>query len=111
MNAVRGLHTLHQTVLEDAKLTPDGTAHLESPEVPTWIAETSGHDIVGEMVEALGELEDKQREKMAQLFVLICEKGDEISQRRSLELIDLLRSTLTDYCIAQAQVFVEREIG
>lgn len=111
MNAVRGWHTLHQTVLADAKLTPDGRAHLEPHEVPTWIAETSGHDIVGELIEAIGDVEGKPRERLCHLLSIMCEHGDGIPMCRAMEIIDVLRSTLTDYCIAQAQRFVEREIG
>jgi len=102
-------NSLHSTVLEDARLA-NGNAHLEAPEVPKWIAEGARLDIAGELCEALSDLEDKPREKFNALLADLCQHGEDIPQRKAMEMLDMLRSTLTDHCVAQAQDFVEREL-
>lgn len=109
MSAVPRWTTLRHTVLEDARLGT-GEAHLESPEVPRWIAETDDHDIAGTLCEALSDVEGKERGKLCALLDLLCEGGDEIAQRKAIDLLDMLRVILTDHCVREAQKMVDQEL-
>lgn len=106
MSALPKWSSIRQQVLDDARYGT-GEAHLESPEVPQWITETGDHDIIGTLAEALTDVEGKRHEQMASLLTLLCQNGDELSQRKCVELLDLLRATLTDHCIADAQRMVD----
>lgn len=110
MSAIPKFRSLRQTVLDDARYA-NKQAHLESPEVPQWIAECDDHDIAGALSEALSDIEGKQRDRLCALIAQLCEHGEDIPRRHETELVDLLRSTLTDYCVGQAQRFVDRELG
>lgn len=104
-------HSIRQQVLDDARYA-NGNAHLESPEVPRWIEETGDHDIVGQMAAAISNCDEGPRyENLKKLFTQLCQDGDEISQRRAVDLLDLLRSLLTDECVRQAQEYVDAELG
>lgn len=109
MSAAPRWASLRYTVLEDARLGT-GEAHLESPEVPRWITEAGDHDIAGALCEALSGIEGKDRGKLCALLDLLCEKGDEIAQRKSIDLLDIIRVVLTDYCVKQAQKMVDLEL-
>lgn len=109
MSAVRDRRSIRATVLEDARYG-NGEAHLEPPEVVRWIEEANDHDIAGALSEALSDVEDKPRERLNALLVLLCQQGDEISQRKATDLLDTLRGALTDYCVKQAQKMVDEEL-
>lgn len=110
MNAVAPFRSLRQQVIDDARYA-NGIAHLEAPEVPLWIEEMDDHDIVGALSEALSDEEGKRHARLCALLAELCTSGEDIPRRHETELVDLLRATLTDYCIAQAQRYVDRELG
>lgn len=110
MAAVPAWRSIRRQVVDDA-MYANGQAHLESPEVPQWIEEADSNDIAGELSEALSDLEGKERARVCALLSDLCKQGDDIAQRRAVELLDLLRSTLTDHCIRQAQQFVDGELA
>lgn len=110
MNARLKWHSLRQTVLDDAELA-HGQAHLESPEVPQWIEETGDQDIAATLGEALSNVDDKPRNELNALLVLLCQKGDDIAQRKAVDLLDSLRKILTDHCVAEAQRWVDGEMA
>lgn len=110
MAAVPAWRSIRRQVIDDA-LYANGMAHLEATEVPQWIEEADSNDIAGELSEALSDLEGKERARVCALLADLCKQGDDIAQRRAVELLDLLRSTLTDYCIRQAQTYVDGQIA
>lgn len=101
---------IRRQVLEDARLGT-GYAHLESPDVPEWIQETGDHDIVGTLSEALSNAEGKRHETLCDLLTQLCRQGDDIAQRKAVDLLDTVRALLTDHCIADAQRMVDRELS
>ena len=109
MSAVPKWKSIRQQVLDDARYGT-GDAHLESPEVPRWLAEAGDHDIVGALSEALTAVEGKDNAKLCALLDLLCEKGDDIAQRKAVDLLDMLRNCLTEYCVKQAQKMVDEEL-
>ena len=109
MAAVPAWRSIRRQVVDDAMFA-NGQAHLEATEVPQWIEEADEHDIAGEISEALSGLEGKKRERLCALLADLCDKGDDIAHRHVDELLDLLRSTLTDHCIRQAQMLVDAEL-
>lgn len=108
MNARLKWHSLRQTVLDDAELA-NGMAHLESPEVPQWIEEADDQDIAATLGEALSNVEDKARDELNALLILLCQKGDEIAWRKAGQLQECLLKILTDHCVAEAQRWVDGE--
>lgn len=112
MNAVtipRPDRTLLDIIREDVKYGAPG-AHLEPPEVPRWVRELNDisgtEDMTGTLTDALGELDGKSREQMNNLIAELC--GD-VTAERLLELRNVMRQTLTDYCIAYAERMLENE--
>lgn len=108
MSAVRKWRSIRQQVFDDA--ADCGHAHLESHEVPQWIAEANDHDIVGTLSEVLTEVEGKDLGKLCALLDLLCEKGEDIAQSKAVELLEMLRTSLTAYCVKQAQKMVDEEL-
>lgn len=108
MSALPSWASIRQQVLDDARLGT-GYAHLESDEVPRWIEDANDHDVVGTLSEALSNSKEKRRDTLNSLLTLLCEHGDEIAQRKAVDLLDLLRAVMTDHCIRQAQAMVDRE--
>jgi hypothetical protein len=109
MSAVPRWKSIRQQVLDDARYGT-GDAHLESPEVPQWLAEAGDHDIVGAMSEALTDIEGKDNAKLCALLDLMCEKGEDLANSKMVDLLGLLRTSLTDYCVKQAQKMVDEEL-
>jgi hypothetical protein len=112
MNAVtipRRDRTLLEIIREDVKYGAPG-AHLEPPEIPRWVRElndvTGVEDMAGTLAEALSDLEGKQRDQMNGLLAELC--GD-VTADRLLELRNVMRQTLTDYCVAYAERMLEQE--
>jgi hypothetical protein len=109
MNAVAPFRSLRQQVIDDARYA-NGIAHLEAPEVPRWIEAMDDHDIVGALSEALSDEEGKRHARLCALLSELCEKGEDIPRRLESELVDILRASLTDYCVGQAQRIVDMEL-
>lgn len=109
MSAVPRWSSIRHTVLEDARLA-NGQAHLEAPEVVQWVSEAGDHDLAGALSEALGDVEDKARVRLCSLLALLLQQGDEIAQRKAVDLLDVLRGVMTDYSVKQAQKMVDEEL-
>jgi hypothetical protein len=110
MAAVLKGKSIRQQVLDDARWGT-GEAWLEPFEVPQWIAEAGDHDIVQGLAEALLEVEEpKENAKLCALLDLLCEKGEDIPQSKSVELLEAMRTSLTAYCVRQAQKMVDQEL-
>lgn len=109
MSAVPKWRSIRQQVFDDA--VECGHAHLESHEVPRWIAEANDHDIVGTLSEALTAIEGKDLGKLCALLDLLCEKGEDISQSKAVDLLEMLRTLLTGHCVKQAQKMVDEELA
>lgn len=108
MNAVIR-RELHHQVIEDASYA-NGESHLEADEVPQWVAE-AGMSMTHTLAEALSDNDDDKRDaQLCELLTLLCRAGDDIAQRKAVELQDLLRALLTDHCRGQAQRYVDREL-
>jgi hypothetical protein len=112
MNAVtipRPDRTLLDIMREDVKFGAPG-AHLEPPEIPRWVRElndtTGTEDMTGTLTDAMSDLEGKPREQMNNLIAELC--GD-VTADRLLELRNVMRQTLTDYCIGYAERILEQE--
>jgi len=110
MSAVPKWRSIRQQVLDDARYGT-GEAHLESHEVPQWIAEAGDHDIVGNLCEALSEVEGKDNAKLCALLDSLCEKGEDLSLSKVDDLLEMLRAALTAYCVKQAQKLVDEELS
>lgn len=106
MSAVPAWRSIRQQVLDDARYST-GEAHLESSEVPRWIAETGDHDTVGALSEALSDIEDTG--KLCALLDLLCEKGEDLAAAKMIDLLEMLRTALTEYCVRQAQKLVDED--
>jgi ankyrin repeat protein len=110
MAAVLKGKSIRQQVLDDARWGT-GEAWLEPFEVPQWLAEAGDHDIVHGLAEALSDIDDDQQNaKLCALLDLLCEKGEDIAQSKAVELLETLRSSLTGYCVKQAQKMVDEEL-
>ena len=107
MSAVPKWRSIREQVLEDARWGT-GEAHLEPHEVPRWIAETGDHDTVGALAEALSDIEDNG--KLCALLDLLCEKGEDLANSKMVDLLEMLRTALTEYCVKQAQKMVDEEL-
>lgn len=108
MSAVPSWRSIRQQVLDDANYGT-GEAHLESHEVPQWIAEAGDHDIAATLSEALTEVEDKDNAKLCALLDVLCERGEDMAMSKADDLLEMLRGALTAYCIKQAQKMVDEE--
>jgi hypothetical protein len=108
MSALPKWASLRETVYQDAMLA-NGQAHLESPEVPQWVDEM-GEDMGGALCDAVSLTKGKERDRLNGLLVDLCRKGDDIEQRKTVELLDLLRARMTTYCIDCAQHMVDERL-
>lgn len=106
MSAVPSWKSIRQQVLDDARYGT-GDAHLEPHEAPRWIAEAGDHDIVGALSEALTSVEGQDNAKLCALLDLLCEKGENLAAVKMIDLLEMLRTALTEYCVRQAQTMVE----
>jgi hypothetical protein len=108
MSAVPRWRSLREQVFDDAEEC--GHAHLEPHEVPQWLAEAGEDNIVHGLAEALSEIDDeKDSATLRALLDVLCEKGEDIAQSKATELLKILRTSLTTYCIRQAQRMVDEE--
>lgn len=108
MSALPKWASLRTRVTDDARLA-NGQAHLESPEVPQWVAELGDHDLTGALTEALGDCEGKRREKLNALVIELCLHGEDLPVRKAMELLDMMGAILTDHCVGEAQRMYDRE--
>lgn len=110
MSAVPKWRSIRQQVFDDAAEC-NGQAHLESHEVPQWLHEAGEDNIVHGLAEAISEIDDdKENAKLCALIDVLCEKGEDISQAKAGDLLEMLRKSLTNYCIRQAQRMVDEEL-
>lgn len=107
MSAVPRWKSIRQQVLDDARYGT-GDAHLEPHEAPRWIAEAGDHDIVGTLGEALSDIDDNG--KLCALLDLLCEQGEDMANSKVVDLLNTLRTSLTEYCVKQAQKMVDEEL-
>lgn len=109
MNAVARWKSIRQQVFDDARYGT-GEAHLEPQEVPRWLAEAGDHNIVHGLAEALSDIDDEaDNAKLCALLDLLCEKGEDMAAVKLMELLEMLRKSLTAYCVKQAQRMVNEE--
>lgn len=109
MSAVPRWKSIRQQVFDDAQ-DNNGEAHLESHEVPQWLAEAGDHNIVHGLAEALSEIDDEKDDaKLCALLHQLCEKGEDIAASKAVDLLEMLRKSLTSYCLKQAQRMVDEE--
>jgi hypothetical protein len=109
MAAVLKGKSIRQQVFDDARYGT-GEAHLEPHEVPQWLEEAGDHNIVHGLAEALSDLDDeKENAKLCALLHLLCEKGEDIAASKAVDLIEMLRKSLTSYCVKQAQRMVDED--
>jgi hypothetical protein len=110
MSAVLKGKSIRQQVFDDARYGT-GEAHLEPHEVPQWLEEAGDHNIVHGLAEALSDIDDeKGNAKLCALLHVLCEKGEDIAQSKAVDLLEMLRTSLTSYCIRQAQRMVDEEL-
>lgn len=105
MSALPRWQSFKQCVIDDARLA-NWNAHIESPEVPKWVAETDD-DMASTLGDALSDLVDKRRDKVNDLLGKLCEQGDGLSMREADDLHNYLRQALTDFVIRKAQTMVD----
>lgn len=110
MNAIpRPVPTLLQTMQDDIRHGAPG-AYLEAPEVPQWVAELNQRsswgveDMVGCLTDSVSELDGAPRDKLNALLEGLM--GD-VRLDHVVELRDVLRQTMTDYCTKQADKILE----
>ena len=107
MSAIPSYARMFECVYEDAKYA-NGYAHIESTEVPRWVEEEIPEDDLGGVLShAISDIEGKQREKLNALIADMLKQGDDIAQRKLVELTDMLRAALVDYCTRHAQRMVD----
>lgn len=111
MSALPKFHSLRQTILDDARYA-NKQAHLESPEVPQWVEECEDNDdLAATLSDAIREIEGRDRDKINALLEKLCREGDRFSLRDAEDLHSMMTRAVTEYCIAQAQRYVDRELG
>lgn len=111
MSALPKWASLRQSVLDDARYA-NKQAHLESPEVPQWVEECEDNDdLASTLAASMSEIEGKERDRINHLIEKLCKEGDGLCLRDADQLHSMLTRAITDYCIAQAQRFVDRELG
>jgi hypothetical protein len=110
MNAIpRPAPTLLDIMREDMRHGAPG-AYLEAPEVPQWVAEMNQssswgiEDMVGCLTDSVSELDGVQRDK---LNALLEDLMGDVRLDHVVELRDVLRQTMTDYCTKQAEKLLE----
>jgi uncharacterized coiled-coil protein SlyX len=109
MSAVPKWRSIRQQVLDDARWGT-GEAHLEPTEVPQWIAEAGDEDVIATLSAALTEVEGKDNAKLCALLDLLCERGEDLALSKVDDLLEMLRTALTNHCIRQAQKMVDAEL-
>lgn len=104
----RQRRVLQRSILEDARLN-GGYAHLETHEVPAWVDELRESDLLHTLCEALKDADHNRQETLNGLLAELCRHGEDISQRKAIDLLQLLQAALTEYCTRQAQRMIERK--
>lgn len=106
MAAIPKWATLHQSVINDVRAGAP-YAHLEPGEVPQW-TEESDEGIVCAMAHAITDIDEG--DKLAELLTALCKQGEKMPLEDAMDLLAMLRTGVTTYCIAQAQKHVDDEL-
>lgn len=119
MNAVMKPKAIWDAIREDIDwerrngrdLAPDVAAHLEPAEAAQYVAE-QGESVTDCLVNALTDAidDDRQHGKLNNELQHLLSRGEDMPMHKAVQIIELLRQTMTAHVRARVKRRIEREL-